>query len=191
MYVQLAYMAKIRKEYVTNPEFDPTKVAKASSAAEGLCKWVLAMEIYDRVVKVVAPKKEKLAQAEATLAATMEQLKFKRAELKEIEDRLASLRETFQNMVDEKNKLEFQVRSAKVFFQQKLSCCRFKVYFAYDLIQQCIHNICYKAVATESCEQLAASVTLKIWLVLLLTKPCVLVIFISPYNDSQRRRKIT
>jgi len=113
MYVQLAYMTKIRKEYVTNPEFDPTKVAKASSAAEGLCKWVLAMEIYDRVVKVVAPKKEKLAHAEATLAATMEQLKLKRAELKEIEDRLASLQETFQKMVEEKNKLEFQVKSAK------------------------------------------------------------------------------
>ena len=45
-------MAKIRKEYLTNPEFDPAKVSNASSAAEGLCKWVLAMEIYDRVAKV-------------------------------------------------------------------------------------------------------------------------------------------
>ena len=113
-YVQIAWMTKIRKEYITNPLFDPAKVAKASSAAEGLCKWVLAMEIYDRVVKVVAPKKEKLAQAESTLAATMEQLKFKRAELKEIEDRLAALQEKFQNMVDEKNKLEFQVSLAEI-----------------------------------------------------------------------------
>ena len=45
-------MAKIRKEYLTNPDFDPSKVANASSAAEGLCKWILAMEIYDRVAKV-------------------------------------------------------------------------------------------------------------------------------------------
>lgn len=45
-------MQKIRKEYITNPEFDPAKVANASSAAEGLCKWILAMEIYDRVAKV-------------------------------------------------------------------------------------------------------------------------------------------
>ena len=28
-------MQKIRGEYLTNPEFDPPKVAKASSAAEG------------------------------------------------------------------------------------------------------------------------------------------------------------
>lgn len=47
-----AVMTKIRKEYITNPDFDPAKAAKASSAAEGLCKWILAMEIYDRVTKV-------------------------------------------------------------------------------------------------------------------------------------------
>ena len=29
------------------PEFDPIKISKASSAAEGLCKWVIAMEIYE------------------------------------------------------------------------------------------------------------------------------------------------
>lgn len=45
-------MQKIRAEYLTNPEFDPPKVAKASSAAEGLCKWIMAMEVYDRVAKV-------------------------------------------------------------------------------------------------------------------------------------------
>lgn len=45
-------MHKIRSEYMTNPDFDPTKVAKASSAAEGLCKWITSMEVYDRVAKV-------------------------------------------------------------------------------------------------------------------------------------------
>lgn len=45
-------MQKIRSEYMTNPDFDPSIVAKASSAAEGLCKWIKAMEVYDRVEKV-------------------------------------------------------------------------------------------------------------------------------------------
>ena len=45
-------MKKIRAEFVPNPEFDPVKVRTASSAAEGLCRWVQAMEIYDRVAKV-------------------------------------------------------------------------------------------------------------------------------------------
>lgn len=46
-------MQKIRSEYMTNPDFDPSIVAKASSAAEGLCKWIQAMEMYDRVAKVL------------------------------------------------------------------------------------------------------------------------------------------
>jgi len=45
-------MKKIRGEYMDNPEFDPDKVRTASSAAEGLCKWIRAMEVYDRVAKV-------------------------------------------------------------------------------------------------------------------------------------------
>ena len=77
-------MAKIRKEFIPNPDFDPSKVKNASSAAEGLCRWVIAMEIYDRVAKVVAPKKIKLKEAEAELKETMEFLKAKRAELKEV-----------------------------------------------------------------------------------------------------------
>ena len=56
----------------------------ASSAAEGLCRWVKAMEVYDRVAKVVAPKKVKLKEAQKELQETMEILNTKRAELKEV-----------------------------------------------------------------------------------------------------------
>lgn len=50
--LQVHIMKKIRSEFSPNPEFDPVKVRTASSAAEGLCRWVKAMEIYDRVAKV-------------------------------------------------------------------------------------------------------------------------------------------
>ena len=42
------------------------------------------MDVYDRVAKVVAPKKEKLKEAEAALAVQMEKLEVKRALLKEV-----------------------------------------------------------------------------------------------------------
>lgn len=84
-------------------------MAKASSAAEGLTRWIMAMEIYDRVAKVVAPKKLKLKEAQASLAETMALLNEKRAELKAVQDRLANLEKTFQEMVDKKKNLEFQV----------------------------------------------------------------------------------
>uniref|UniRef100_H2Z3M9 Uncharacterized protein n=1 Tax=Ciona savignyi TaxID=51511 RepID=H2Z3M9_CIOSA len=99
----------IRSEYMTNPDFDPVKVAKASSAAEGLCKWINAMEVYDRVAKVVAPKKIKLAAAEQSLSETMAVLNAKRAELKEVQDRLAELQFNFKTATEKKQQLEFQV----------------------------------------------------------------------------------
>ena len=40
-------MEKIRKVYLTNPDFVPNKVGNASQAAKGLCQWVLAMDKYD------------------------------------------------------------------------------------------------------------------------------------------------
>uniref|UniRef100_A0A667YZX4 Dynein axonemal heavy chain 3 n=1 Tax=Myripristis murdjan TaxID=586833 RepID=A0A667YZX4_9TELE len=84
----------IRNNYVTNPDFVPEKIRTASTAAEGLCKWVLAMDSYDKVAKVVAPKKEKLAQAEGELKVAMESLHIKQAALKEVQDKLAKLQET-------------------------------------------------------------------------------------------------
>ncbi|XP_028438243.1 dynein heavy chain 12, axonemal isoform X1 [Perca flavescens] len=107
--IPVPVMQKIRSEYMTNPDFDPSIVAKASSAAEGLCKWIKAMEVYDRVAKVVAPKKANLAEAQESLAATMALLDRKRAELKEVEDRLAALQKTFEEKTEEKAQLEIQV----------------------------------------------------------------------------------
>lgn len=54
----------IRTKYLTNDQFTPENAKKASPAAEGMCKWVHAMSSYDKVAKVVAPKKAKLAEAE-------------------------------------------------------------------------------------------------------------------------------
>ncbi|XP_031217595.1 dynein heavy chain 12, axonemal [Mastomys coucha] len=107
--IPVAVMQKIRSEYLTNPEFDPPKVAKASSAAEGLCKWIMAMEVYDRVAKVVAPKKARLAEAQKSLAETMELLNQKREELAQVEHHLENLQKTFQEKTEEKAALEDQV----------------------------------------------------------------------------------
>uniref|UniRef100_A0A663MBB6 Dynein axonemal heavy chain 12 n=1 Tax=Athene cunicularia TaxID=194338 RepID=A0A663MBB6_ATHCN len=107
--IPAAIMRKIRAEYLTNPEFDPEKVSKASSAAEGLCKWIMAMEVYDRVAKVVAPKKDRLREAQQSLAETLTLLNQKREELAAVENRLAALEQTFTEKTEEKTRLEFQV----------------------------------------------------------------------------------
>ncbi|XP_076459412.1 dynein axonemal heavy chain 7-like [Babylonia areolata] len=102
-------MGIIRKKYMTNPEFDPDKVKNASTACEGLCKWVRAMEVYDRVAKVVAPKKESLRKANAELAEAMASLEAKRASLREVQDKLNKLQETLEANKAKKAELENQV----------------------------------------------------------------------------------
>ncbi|KAJ3343280.1 Dynein heavy chain 7, axonemal [Gonapodya sp. JEL0774] len=96
----------IRMKYVPNPEFRPDKVKNASSAAEGLCQWILALEGYDRVIKVVAPKQEALKKAEEEVNGLMARLNEKRAQLKEVEDRLQSLNDSLQALNDKKTSLE-------------------------------------------------------------------------------------
>merc|ERR1740133_912509 len=79
-----AVIEKIKK-YISNEDFEPDKIAKASKAAYGLCCWVRAMEVYDRVAKLVAPKKAALAVAEAEFAEVSALLKEKKDALAEVE----------------------------------------------------------------------------------------------------------
>lgn len=78
-------IAKIRKDYLTNPDFDPEKMKKVSTACEGLCRWVIAMSEYDEIAKIVAPKKRALAEAERTYQVAMEKLELKREQLRQVE----------------------------------------------------------------------------------------------------------
>ncbi|XP_077979573.1 dynein axonemal heavy chain 3-like isoform X2 [Glandiceps talaboti] len=115
-------MKKIRDKYIPNPEFDPTSIRNASMACEGLCRWVRAMDTYDKVAKVVAPKKAKLAEAQAELATQMDKLKIKRAQLKEVTDKLDALNEQFEAMIAKKKDLEENIElcSKKLVRAEKL-----------------------------------------------------------------------
>ena len=102
-------MKTIREKYIPNADFVPEKIKTASSAAEGLCKWVRAMDQYDKVAKVVAPKKAKLKEAESSLAVAMESLETKRSQLREVQAKLKKLTDELESNKQKKQKLEFQV----------------------------------------------------------------------------------
>ncbi|XP_069503771.1 dynein axonemal heavy chain 3 [Ambystoma mexicanum] len=117
-----AIMKKIRENFIDHPDFLPSVIKNVSSACEGLCKWVRAMEVYDRVAKVVAPKRERLKGAEEALAIQMEMLNQKRAELKEVQDRLQALNDEFDAMNRRKAELESNIElcSQKLVRAEKL-----------------------------------------------------------------------
>lgn len=100
---------KIRKEYMTNPDFTPANAAKASSACEGMCRWIHAMDKYEEVAKVVAPKRAALAEAEAEYESVMTGLRAKQAELDTILAQLAGLEQQLADTIAEKNRLESEV----------------------------------------------------------------------------------
>lgn len=79
---------KIRKQYLTNPDFDPEKIKKVSAACEGLCRWVYAMSEYDKVSKAVAPKRKALGEAQGVYDNAMMTLHAKREQLYQVQVRL-------------------------------------------------------------------------------------------------------
>lgn len=104
----------IRKTYISNESFTPETAKKASPAAEGMCKWVHAMSSYDKVAKVVAPKKAKLAEAEGQYQEVMVGLRAKQAELQELKDKLATMENELKTNTKKKERLEAEVQLCSV-----------------------------------------------------------------------------
>ncbi|KAL6447918.1 hypothetical protein ACFW04_000175 [Cataglyphis niger] len=117
-----AVMQVIKKTYMTDSSFTPHIVAKASSAAEGLCKWVRAMVSYDEVAKVVAPKKKKLVEAQRECDEAEAFLNEKRQTLAALNAKLAALNDSLQQTLQKKLNLETEVATctAKLMKAEKL-----------------------------------------------------------------------
>ena len=105
---------KLREKYIADENFTPENAAKAASAAEGLCTWIGAMDSYDRVAKVVEPKKIALAAAEEEYNKIMAALKVKQDELDAIMAALAALEKQLEDSINEKKRLEDEVTLCEV-----------------------------------------------------------------------------
>ncbi|KAG5675131.1 hypothetical protein PVAND_005060 [Polypedilum vanderplanki] len=102
-------MAKIRKDFIPHKDFKPEVVAKASSAAEGLCKWIIALDLYDAVAKIVAPKKASLEEAKNKYEETMKLLNEKRELCIQLDDRVLKLNRDLEAALLKKQKVEDEV----------------------------------------------------------------------------------
>lgn len=95
--------------YTVQEDFQPDRVERVSRAAWGLCMWVRAMETYDRVAKVVAPKTAALAEAEQEYNGVMKKLNGKRAELQSVVDKLLGLNSKLASLRKEQDDLTAEV----------------------------------------------------------------------------------
>lgn len=102
-------MKKIRKDFIPHKDFQPHIVAKASSAAEGLCKWIKAIENFESVNTIVRPKKIKLMKAKENLKETRKFLAEKRALAVELEEKVDGLHAELEKTNVEKQRTEKEV----------------------------------------------------------------------------------
>ena len=104
---------KLRINYLSNPEFDPDKVASKAVAAKSIVKWVKAMNNYYDVLKKVEPKRKKYEEEKANLDIANTELAGKINELNEIKKRVAKLREDCESLQAERNKLADDMATTK------------------------------------------------------------------------------
>lgn len=101
-------LKKIRKDFIPHKDFQPHIVAKASSAAEGLCKWIKAIENFQAVNTIVRPKKLKLMKAKQNLKETRKYLAEKRALAAELDAKVDGLHEALEKINREKEQTELE-----------------------------------------------------------------------------------
>ncbi|XP_049764343.1 dynein axonemal heavy chain 2 [Schistocerca cancellata] len=103
-------------EYTRNDEFEPEKVGIVSFAAKSLCLWVIAIEKYGKIYRVVAPKKAKLEEAMKTLQEKQDELQAAENKLRKISEQLEKLRLEYEDKMKQKEEL----RQKSEDLQQKL-----------------------------------------------------------------------
>lgn len=81
---------------IGSPEFKPDDIKKASEALLGICKWAMAMMKYYELLKIVNPKRAKVAEMNIMLKEVRARLAEKMAKLREVEEMMARLEATYQ-----------------------------------------------------------------------------------------------
>lgn len=74
-----------------------------------MCLWIRALEEYDKVVKIVNPKRAKEKKAQAEYKITIEGLRRKQEELREIIERLDTLQHKLDETQRKKKNLDEEV----------------------------------------------------------------------------------
>lgn len=62
--------------FFQHPEFDPQKILAKSTAASGLCAWVINIYRFYNVYLIVGPKQKALRDAQAELKAAQEKMNY-------------------------------------------------------------------------------------------------------------------
>ncbi len=107
-------MVKKISRFTADKDFQPDIVGKVSHASKSLCQWVIAMQTYARIAKVVEPKRQALLASEEALGMKKSALTKARTELQEIQAKLAELKATYDESVLTKDTLRAESEQLEI-----------------------------------------------------------------------------
>ncbi|XP_011359187.1 dynein heavy chain 14, axonemal [Pteropus vampyrus] len=93
------------KKILNLPDFNPNKIALVSVACCSMCQWVIALNNYHEVQKLVGPKQIQVAEAQNVLKIARQRLAEKQRGLQLVEEHLTFLQATYKDIVAEKELL--------------------------------------------------------------------------------------
>jgi len=99
-----ANVAVVKKDYLSNPEFDPTIILNKSKAAAGLCSWVINIVKFWDVIQEVGPLRKQLADAIEQLDVATVKLNEVQEIVRKLNAELAQLNKEFQQAEDDKQR---------------------------------------------------------------------------------------
>ncbi|EGR32330.1 hypothetical protein IMG5_087930 [Ichthyophthirius multifiliis] len=100
-------MKKVRDKYISQTKlFNPKRVEQASSAAKGLCEWILALSEYEKVLQIVRPKQQRYHESNVKVRKLQEDLKVIRDNLAEHNNKINALQQEFDKICKKQKQLQ-------------------------------------------------------------------------------------
>lgn len=111
-------MRLIRRKYLSSSKFNLRFIEKVSHECALLAKWLIAVDVFDRVINVVKPNYKCYIEAERKLAELLGEVNNRRRQIESISNELQQMEDSFEIKVKNKMSLTSSLDECKLKLEQ-------------------------------------------------------------------------